>query len=300
MKKRIYVDIHCLQTLPPSCVNRDDTGTPKTAIYGGVIRARVSSQSWKRAIRQSFVNMMLNEELGVRTKKAVELIAENIIKLDPSTAQQKATALAKKSLEEVGVKFEKGEEISSTLLFLSKKQAFALAECAIKYGEKVEDKKETDKKKKSKNKSPEQLDYERALKDNPSIDIALFGRMIAGEQNLNYDAAAQVAHAISTHATPTEYDYFTAVDDLKTDETGSGHIGTGEFNSSTLYRYATVNVMELYQSLGIDAIQATEYFLKGFVRSMPTGKLNSYANWTTPCLISVSYTHLTLPTNSRV
>lgn len=69
MKKRIYVDIHCLQTVPPSCVNRDETGTPKTAIYGGVIRARVSSQSWKRAIRLSFADMMPDEELGVRTKK---------------------------------------------------------------------------------------------------------------------------------------------------------------------------------------------------------------------------------------
>ena len=43
MKKRLYVDFHVLQTVPPSCINRDDTGSPKTAIYGGVTRARVSS-----------------------------------------------------------------------------------------------------------------------------------------------------------------------------------------------------------------------------------------------------------------
>ena len=75
------------------------------------------------------------------------------------------------------------------------------------------------------------------LIDHPSVDIALFGRMAASDPTLNYDAAAQVAHAISTHAVQNEYDYFTAVDDLqKEDNAGAGHLGTVEFNSSTLYR----------------------------------------------------------------
>ena len=56
MENRLFVDIHAIQSLPPSNVNRDDTGSPKTAIYGGVRRSRVSSQSWKRAIRQYFNN----------------------------------------------------------------------------------------------------------------------------------------------------------------------------------------------------------------------------------------------------
>ena len=47
MNKRLYVDFHILQTVPPSCINRDDTGSPKTAVYGGVLRARVSSQAWE-------------------------------------------------------------------------------------------------------------------------------------------------------------------------------------------------------------------------------------------------------------
>lgn len=51
---RYYIDLHVLQTVPPSCVNRDDTGSPKTAVYGGVTRARVSSQAWKHAMREMF------------------------------------------------------------------------------------------------------------------------------------------------------------------------------------------------------------------------------------------------------
>ena len=92
--------------------------------------------------------------------------------------------------------------------------------------------------------------FKKALKEYPSVDIALFGRMAASDPTLNYDAASQVAHAISTHAVQNEYDYFTAVDDISEDDNaGAGHLGTVEFNSSTLYRYANVNVSELRKTL---------------------------------------------------
>ena len=39
-ERRLYVDLHVIQTVPPSCINRDDTGSPKTAVYGGATRAR--------------------------------------------------------------------------------------------------------------------------------------------------------------------------------------------------------------------------------------------------------------------
>ena len=100
-------------------------------------------------------------------------------------------------------------------------------------------------------------ELQEALKNYPSVDLALFGRMVADDPSLNYDAAAQVAHSISTHAVQNEYDYFTAVDDCQAeDNAGAGHLGTVEYNSSTLYRYATVNVMELARQLG--AAQAAE------------------------------------------
>ena len=123
-----------------------------------------------------------------------------------------------------------------------------------------------------------------ALKENPSVDIALFGRMAANDPTLNYDASAQVAHAISTHAVENEYDYFTAVDDMqKDDNAGAGHLGTVEFNSSTLYRYATVNVSELSETIGAEnAAETVKNFADAFVYSMPTGKSNSFANRTMP------------------
>lgn len=124
-----------------------------------------------------------------------------------------------------------------------------------------------------------------------SVDIAMFGRMVADLPDINVDAACQVAHAISVHAADTEFDYFTAVDDRKeaVDEAGAGMIGTIEFNSSTLYRYATVDVNALHRTLG-DATatrRAVEAFLTAFVRSMPTGKQNTFAHRTLPDAVLV-------------
>ena len=140
---------------------------------------------------------------------------------------------------------------------------------------------------------------EEALQKHLSVDVALFGRMVAvGNDNkkkrkqkeLNCDASAQVAHSISTHTVQNEYDYFTAVDDLAPeDSTGAGHLGTVEFNSSTLYRYATVNLVELSNALGKQvAAETAAKFVEAFVRSMPTGKQNTFANRTLPSMVYVT------------
>lgn len=275
MKKRLFVDVHCLQTVPPSCVNRDDTGTPKTAVYGGVNRSRVSSQAWKRAMRKEFATILPAEEVGTRTKKIVGMVQKeikNIISTSnkPEISDQKTEKMATEALKNAGLKIKGTKEGTDALLLMSKKQAEALAQLAVN---EVKDKDE----------------YKKALRENPSVDMALFGRMVAADPSLNYDAAAQVAHAISTHAVVNEYDYFTAVDDLgDEDSAGAGHVGVSEYNSSTLYRYATVNVMELYRTIGLETPEAVRAFIKAFVMTMPSGKQNSYANQTIPCSVYVS------------
>ena len=272
MNKRLYVDFHILQTVPPSCINRDDTGSPKTAVYGCVLRARVSSQAWKHAMRAAFAeNTQL--DVGKRTKKAAELVKEQILVLDPEL--DAADKLAKKALENAGIKFDekskKDDTVTKALFFMSTAQAKALAELAVEG-------------------SADKKQYRDALKAAPSMDMALFGRMVADEPSLNYDAAAQVAHSISTHAVQNEYDYFTAVDDCQAeDNAGAGHLGTVEYNSSTLYRYATVNVMELAGQLGAaQAAETVRAFGEAFLFSMPTGKQNTFANRTLPDAVYVT------------
>ena len=265
--KRLYVDFHVLQTVPPSCVNRDDTGSPKTAVYGGAVRARVSSQAWKHAMRVMFTGEMSDAvETGKRTKKGADLVAKQITLLAPESDAEK---LAKKAIESAGIKSD--DKGTKALFFMSEAQAKALAELAVDGC--------TDKKQ-----------YKEALKAAPSADMALFGRMVADDPSLNYDAAAQVAHSISTHTVQNEFDYFTAVDDCAPeDNAGAGHLGTVEYNSATLYRYATVNVLELVHTLGAEqAAQTVRAFGEAFIRSMPTGKQNSFANRTLPDAVYVT------------
>lgn len=273
LNQKLYVDFHILQTVPPSCVNRDDTGSPKTAVYGGTVRARVSSQAWKRAMRLMFREIFDESELGKRTKRVVQMLRDAIRAQDNAVSEKNAEKMAEDALKKAGIKVNAKDKMTDVLFFMSEKQADALAALALA-GEKAD------------------KVYQSALSDTPSIDIALFGRMVASDPSLNYDAAAQVAHSISTHAVQTEFDYFTAVDDLSPEDTsGAGHLGTVEYNAATLYRYATVNVRELEQTLGAQAADVVRGFAQALICSMPTGKQNTFANRTLPDAVYVTIRH---------
>ncbi|RLK58700.1 type I-E CRISPR-associated protein Cas7/Cse4/CasC [Actinokineospora cianjurensis] len=284
---RTIIDIHVIQTVPPSNLNRDETGSPKSAVYGGVRRARVSSQAWKRATRDAFGTLLDRAELGVRTKRVVELLTEEITRQDGSLAGS-APALAKDVLTAAGIKTvaaKKKDEPDEAgyLFFLSHRQVENLAALAVEAARAAGGGKVAIDKK---------LAKARADQDH-SVDVSLFGRMVADDASLNVEAAAQVAHAISVHAVANEYDYFTAVDDHKNadeeEDAGAGMIGTVEFNSSTLYRYANVDVDQLHGNLGDTAAttRAVAAFVRAFVASMPTGKQNTFANRTLPDAVLV-------------
>ncbi|MGA4842176.1 type I-E CRISPR-associated protein Cas7/Cse4/CasC [Streptomyces sp. G45] len=304
---RTILDIHILQTVPPSNLNRDDTGTPKSAIFGGVRRARVSSQAWKRATRKAFDDLLPADALGVRTKKVAEALAKRITARN-SALEKSAVHLAAATLEAAtGSRIEppkrrpkNGEDDpaapeSSYLLFLSSRQLDALAEFAVEGGGPdgdVKTLKEYLKSKENKARAKQAVDARH------SVDIALFGRMVADSADLNVEAAVQVAHAISVHKSEIESDYYTAVDDLSPDdESGAGMIGTVDFNSATLYRYAALDVDELHRNLGAGlkddeppsapVEKAVGAFLEAFITSLPTGKVNTFGNHTLPAAVIV-------------
>lgn len=285
-----YIDVHIVQNIPPSCVNRDDTGSPKSAMYGGVKRLRVSSQAWKHVTRSFFDAHLDREDLGTRTKRVVGILAKEIgrqaedLENDAQKLAEEIFNAAKIKLSEPRAK--KSEEASKKakesgyLLFLSNRQIAQLAEMAVESARSGE---ELDKK-----------EVKKIFKSENSIDVALFGRMVADDADLNVDAACQVAHAISTHAAENEFDFFTAVDDDKSraeerEDAGAGMMGTIEFSSATMYRYATVNLDLLHENLG-DAeatLRALTSFIEAFVKTMPTGKQNTFANRTLPSMVVV-------------
>lgn len=303
MTSRTIVELHILQTVPPSNLNRDDTGTPKSAVYGGVRRARVSSQAWKRATRRVFQDILDPKDLGVRTRRLAELLGKRIRELDPSIPVADAWGLAAETVTAAtGAKVEPPKRNAKEggpepapeakyLIFLSARQLDALAELAVQGRDDI--------KTFFKNKENKAAAKQHA-NSRHSIDIALFGRMVADASDINVDAAAQVAHAISVHRADVESDYYTAVDDHKEredDDKGAGMIGTVEFNSATLYRYAALDVDLLRKNLGTGLREdepadapvrrAVEAFVRGFTESLPTGKINTFGHHTLPDAVVV-------------
>lgn len=279
--ERLFLDIHAIQAVPPANINRDDTGSPKTAQFGGITRARVSSQCWKRAIRNYFKEYSSINNVGMRTNELVSYIANLITKQDSTIKEDDALKLAEETIKKAGIsttgrKSNPDHKIIKAPFFISCKEAEAFAAACIA----KETKKET---------------LQNILKDDISIDIALFGRMLADDPSLAVDAAAQVAHAISTHAIEDEFDFYTAVDEaLPEGQMGASMMDTIEYNSSTLYRYANIGLHNLYGQFlhdrhdKKDVIDTAKLFVDAFIKSMPTGKINSFAYQTLPQAIIVS------------
>lgn len=279
--ERLFLDIHAIQAVPPANINRDDTGSPKTAQFGGVTRARVSSQCWKRAIRNYFKEYSSINNVGMRTNELVSYIANLITKQDSTIKEDDASKLAEETIKKAGIsttgrKSNPDHKIIKAPFFISCKEAEAFAAACIA----KETKKET---------------LQNILKDDISIDIALFGRMLADDPSLAVDAAAQVVHAISTHAIEDEFDFYTAVDEaLPEGQMGASMMDTIEYNSSTLYRYANIGLHNLYGQFlhdkhdKKDVIDTAKLFVDAFIKSMPTGKINSFAYQTLPQAIIVS------------
>jgi len=285
MADRHYIDIHILQTVPPANLNRDDQGNPKEAYFGGVRRSRVSSQAWKRATRKAFTEQIPEEDLATRTKRIAGELAKRLAArtgLDSESAARIADAI----LEPLGIKTGKKAGDTAYLLFFGRRQLEDIVDLVADRAAELADMDD-----KALTAVAKTLPVEEKLKAGHPIDVALFGRMVADIPSLNVDAATQVAHALSTHATELEFDYYTAVDDQnEKDETGAGMIGTVGFNSATLYRYATVSLHQLQENLGEPekAVEAIGVFVNAFARSVPSGHGNSFAHRTLPSLVAVA------------
>ncbi|MCX6340683.1 MAG: type I-E CRISPR-associated protein Cas7/Cse4/CasC [Candidatus Aureabacteria bacterium] len=296
---KTLIEIHVLQNFAPSNLNRDDTGAPKDAFFGGRRRARISSQCIKRAVREYFKRQNGNW-FASRTKRLVDDLKTKLEKKLASTKGYSDENLIKAieaainciGIGDKKVKVEKdkktGQMKTDVLLFLSTKEIDALASVVEKsYKELLKDKIPSE--------VSDKVADSLAGKENKSrltLDIALFGRMLAVMPEKNQNAACQVAHAISTHAVEREFDFYTAVDDLKPEDiAGADMMGTVEFNSACFYRYAVVDYKKLVDNLPNDnelALTGLRAFLEGFVVAEPAGKQNTFAAHNPPEFVLVS------------
>ncbi|MGW0613308.1 type I-E CRISPR-associated protein Cas7/Cse4/CasC [Streptomyces sp. NPDC002788] len=296
-----FIDIHVVQPVPYANLNRDDTNSVKSMLYGDALRTRISSQSWKRATRKHFQDTL--GENALRTRRIGERVAEVLRERgwDKALAQRAGAHVAAGS----SIKWEvaKGKDkqpitnkvLTNALIYLPEDAVEDLADIA----EANKDALTTDFTGKGKNKPESALKgkIDQILVKRNGV-INLFGRMLTEVDQANVDGAVQVAHAFTTHTTEVELDYFAAVDDVteaKDDETGSGHMGTAEFSTGTFYRFATVDLNELIKNLSDDSDIALDaarelagQFLLSFIESLPQAKKNSTAPHTIPHLVHVA------------
>ena len=278
------IELHILQSFPVSCLNRDDVGAPKSAVFGGVNRARISSQCLKRAIREHAQELSPALFKGHRSRLIIDPLRDALAKA--GVVEPAATDTAKAVGEHLAT-FDKEAEKKKgvlkvkTLMFLSPAeiQEMAQALCALLKS------------------NPEAKDLEKAvakatknaaLKD--AADIAIFGRMVASDQSLTLEGAGLFSHALSTHRAENEIDFFSAVDDLqKADESGAGMTGTLEFTSACYYRYVALNIDLLrghLSALGSDELkQVVDAFLRAALLAVPTARKNSMNANTVPAFV---------------
>lgn len=272
-----FIQLHYLTAYPPSNPNRDDQGRPKTAIYGGVPRLRLSSQSLKRAARLSDVmRERLQGHMGERTQRLGDEVRRHL--LENGADEARATSIAR----DIADIFGKVEEPAGRkddqdrarvrirqLAFVSpeeRAEAFSWAERMLA-GEDP----------------PTDLKAQVLRTADGAADIAMFGRMLADDPGFNREAAIQVSHAITTHKAVVEDDWYTAVDDLKrpAEDAGAGFIGESGFGSGVYYLYVCIDTALLVRNLVGDrrlAARATEAATEAFATATPSGKRNSYGH----------------------
>lgn len=285
----MQLEIHILQSFPPANLNRDENGMPKSTVFGGRPRARISSQCQKRAVRKFYQKYadLAPDQFADRSRNWLPELKDLLI--EQGIAAESADVAARLALTEgLKLKFDdKGR--ATTIVFLGRTEIAAIANILIKNWSAIEPelaKKEPSLPKKEPNMAKV---LEKALVETGKPgDVALFGRMMASLPTVNVDAAVQMAHAISVNILQQEFDFFTAVDDLGSDEdTGADHIGETGYNSSTYYRFTTLDTEQLTRNLGTgeQAAAIAHAFAEAFVKAIPTGHQSGFAAHSLPAAV---------------
>jgi len=302
----MLIEIHLLQNFAPSNLNRDDTGSPKDCEFGGYRRARISSQCFKRAIREVMrgSDLLPPEALASRTKRVVdEALVPRLERAGKDKDAARRVAAAALYHADLTVKPDGKTEY---LLFMGAREIDRVAElCLAQWDRLLADgatlvpntAEADDEAAPKRGKTAKAIAKDKALGNSvkalldggKAADLALFGRMIADLPERKVDGSCQVAHALSTNTVDVEFDFYTAVDDLRPEDTaGADMLGTIEFNSACYYRYANVDAAQLLDNLdGDDALarRTLEAFLRAAVNAVPTGKQNSMAAQNPPSLV---------------
>lgn len=232
------VSLHMLTAFPPSCPNSDDLGQPKTAVVGGRVRQRISSQCLKRVWRFSESLRTLEGRFSTRTRE----LGPHLLTLMKAGGMAEKDALRRtiKIVEQFGSIDKKRSPATAEVVAYGHEEwaaAESLARCLGK-----------------ENRNPTEAELSALAMKTTSIDCALFGRMRAARTDLCVDAAVAVSHSLTVNANAIEADYWTSVDDFKvvdrTQDLGAAHIGYTEFGAGIYYTFVDIAVNALRENLG--------------------------------------------------
>lgn len=330
----MFVQIHMLQSMPPGNLNRDDTGQPKKCLFGGTARGRISSQCLKRNIRLSpLFQDAFGGAVANRTKYLPRLVAAAL--LDTGRIPDEEIEGVKAGIAGQFKKESKAEsdsddgedsgdasatDVTPQLVFFPPPFAEKVADLVVglkqrhpKAYAKLIGRKEKRTKDEDKEADVAIAEFKAEAfkaKESMSVDVGLFGRMTTSDLIADVEAACQVAHAISTHESLIEGDYFTAMDDRQhefiksqTQSGGAAFLGSGDtvtfFNSAVYYKYLNVDTDALAETLGKpganQARKAAAVLVEAAALATPTGKQNSFAAHSVPELILVEVSETKQP-----
>jgi CRISPR system Cascade subunit CasC len=296
------IELHIIQSFPVTCLNRDDLGSPKTAVFGGCSRARISSQCWKRAIRSLAKEFDLDLFAGRRTRFVIRELEKLFV--ERGVGEQEAKLLAEYAADALGKLDDVAKGNVKTLLYFSPGELESVVDALLAQdwtdlvAKILQIRAEESKSKKAKKPAEKALEKiaskaAKALKSRvkDAADIAIFGRMVADDHSLMLEGAGLFSHALSTHAAANEIDFFSAVDDLNQDDRGAGHIGTLEFNSACYYRYVGLNLDLLRDPDHLGHFSPPEFhhvvdvFLRSAILAVPAARKNSMFGMNPPVFV---------------
>lgn len=312
----LFMAVHVLQSYPSNCLNRGEDNSPKSCIFGGVRRSRVSSQCIKRNARlELYKRIEENDDngMGIRTKTMPAMIKDYLSAwaTDPENIHWTEDEAKKKEYHEAAKNFDirdvahalstmgmqmdsKKKAVLKGVYYTTKKQCEAFAKAMLDIGSKrVSKGKDKEDVKFAAYDEDEAKLFDDVLNNNLALDIMMFGRMNAGRPLHNVEACVQVAHEFSTHQVEEEFDYFVAVDDMVPANQGSAHLDVAEFSSSTMYRYCCVDLGAMSHAIqengaNIKLALLAKEWVRAFALANPSGKQNSYSANTAPAYVFVS------------
>ena len=269
-----FLQIHTLTGYAATLLNRDDIGRAKRLPFGGCERIRVSSQCLKRHWREATGEWSLSDLGTGKSKRSRRLFSQVIagrLREGGMSEEQVVNVLTPirsavlgesiKARETRKARKESGEGAGKPLDELRTDQVIVLGEPELAYLTETarklakDDAEATAKAVAEYFKNKETRKNLAALTQGAGLDAALFGRMVTSDLLARSDAAVHVSHSFTVHKEESEPDYFSALDDLVTEEgeLGSGHINTTELTSGLFYSYVVVDLGQLTSNLSNDS-----------------------------------------------